>query len=103
MGRTTVSSVVVSVCNNMPKAANNEALLLALIWDKFGWDYQKDIYSNLKRLPHPETVSRARRIAYNKGLIKYSDEAVKTRTKAFINERDKHSSFLINLFKRKER
>lgn len=86
-----------------PEAANDDALLLSIVWLKEGWifwlkegwyegsDLHSILYDNLKHVSRPETLSRRRRELFNLGLITYSPKALKTRETAFKNEKDKAS------------
>lgn len=74
-----------------PEAANDDALLLAIVWREEGWSRESGLVQNLRRVSRPETLSRRRRELFNLGLIEYSPKAMKSRTDAFKNERDKAS------------
>lgn len=85
--------IVVSICKEYPAAANDDAILLEQVWLLQGWDESRSLYDNLSRVSRPESISRRRREAFNKGLIEYSKEALEARTEAFKNERDEHSNY----------
>lgn len=70
---------------------NDEMELLAWVWAHEGWDYDYGLQWNLKKVTHPETISRRRRELHEAGLITYSPKAMKSRETAFKNERDKAS------------
>lgn len=73
---------------------NDEMELLAWVWAHEGWDYDYGLQWNLKKVTHPETISRRRRELHEAGLITYSPKAMKSREQAFKNERDKASPIL---------
>lgn len=77
---------VVTICRNYPEAANNDAILLEQVWLAQGWDNNRSLHDNLSRVSRPESISRRRREAHVKGLITYSETAMKDRTEAFNNE-----------------
>ncbi len=71
---------------------DDEMILLAWIWERYeGWDEDYKLIINLKKVTHPETLSRRRRELHEAGLIEYSPKALKKREEAFSNERDKAS------------
>ncbi len=74
-----------------PEAANNDAVLLSIVWGREGWKPGMSLYYNLSRVSRPETLSRRRRELFNLGLIEYSPKAMKSRENAYRNERDKAS------------
>jgi hypothetical protein len=80
-----------------PGAENDDALLIAKVWEREGMmrnsiTSSKGLYDALRRVTRPETISRRRRELHNMGLIHYSQEADTERTEAFINERDMHAA-----------
>lgn len=84
---------ILNVIENHPGVQNNEAALVAAVWRVEGWSDYSTLEENLKRVSHAETISRRRRELHEKGLITYSKDANQMREEAFINERDRHSSF----------
>lgn len=84
---------ILNVIENHPGVQNNEAALVAAVWRVEGWSDYSSLEENLKRVTHPETISRRRRELHQMGLVSYSDEADQMRDEAFINERDRHSTF----------
>lgn len=62
-----------------PKAASDDKLLIALIWQEEGWDSEKTLYANLKYVSSPETIRRTRQKLQQEGLIKPSDKTVDER------------------------
>jgi hypothetical protein len=78
---------------------NDEMLLLARIWYIEGFDNNDGtIYDRLKKVTHPETISRRRRDLHEAGLIKYADKAMEARTEAFKSYRDESSPVKYALF-----
>ena len=82
-----------------PDCADDDAKLLATVWEK-SWDHEASLYYNLKRVPHSESLTRARRKLHEKGLIKYSTSALKRRTKRFSEYRDENSTANIHAIKK---
>ena len=70
---------ILSIVKNVPNAANDDKLLIALIWSKEGWDRSDGLYSNLARVSNPETIRRTRQKLVQEGLIKPSDRTVEIR------------------------
>lgn len=80
---------VLGVIQRTPAAADDDALLLERFWIEVdGWDESKSLYWNLTRCRRPESITRRRRELHNMGLITYSNEALKQREEAFVNERE---------------
>jgi len=71
--------LVMDAYNADPGCVNEEHRLLEFVWSQQGWDNTKSLYWNLQRVSHPESLSRARRLLHEKGLITYSDEATERR------------------------
>lgn len=96
MNLTKKQQLVLDTINAFPDSANDDALLLSVIWLQEGFHFMNDskgLYYALQHVTRPETISRRRRELYNMGLIKYSDKALDTRTEAFKNELDNHSDY----------
>lgn len=94
MNKQKVLDAVVRICNQYPKAADDDSLLLERYWVEIdGWDDTKSLYWNLQHMTNPETITRRRRTAFTLGLITYSDATLKYRTKAFKNELNDHSDY----------
>ncbi len=62
-----------------PKAAEDDKLLISLIWIEEGWDDGLTLYQNLKRLSSPETIRRTRQKLQQEGLIKPSEKVIDER------------------------
>lgn len=71
----------------VPSAANNDKLLMALIWQKEGWDKELNIYSNLRNVSSPETIRRTRQKLVEEGLIKSSETITEARYQDFKQAR----------------
>lgn len=84
--------LVMNAYNADPDCVNDETLLLERVFIACGWDETKSLYWNLQRMPHPESISRARRRLYELGLIQYSDEALKSRTSAYTKDTNRYSN-----------
>lgn len=87
--------LVYDAIQKYPRAADDDALLLAVVWQEEGWNSNISVYDNLKNVSRPETLYRRRRELFNMGLIEYSPKAKKERTEAFKNERDQHSHYMV--------
>ena len=73
------------------EAVNDDALLFFVVWVGEGWDEHSGLLNQLRSVTRPETITRRRRELHEAGLIEYSPKAMKSRTEAFKNERDKAS------------
>lgn len=71
---------------------DDEVKLLEAVYIAQGWDDTKSLYWNLTRVMHPETVARARRKLHEYGLIEYSPDALRRRTKRYKEETERHSN-----------
>jgi hypothetical protein len=91
MNKQRIKDKILTIYNQDPRIASDDALLLALYWGD-EWDYTQSLYSNLKSLTRAETITRRRRELINEGKIKPTIEVLDERMKAFVNERDMHSS-----------
>ena len=80
--------LVLDAINEYPEAANDDALLLSVVWEKEGWCNGAGLYYNLFNVTRPETITRRRRELFNMGLITYSDKALDERTEAFKKEKE---------------
>lgn len=98
--KATLKKMVVDAYHADPEIVNDDALLLAYVWGRLGWNDHASLEANLRRMPRPESVTRRRREAHEEGLIKYSKKALEDRTEAFINERDSHSTHVPLDYKR---
>ena len=85
--------LVMNEYNTGPDCVNEEVKLLERVWLSSGWDSTKSLYWNLQRMPHPESISRARRRLHELGLIKYSDEAMETRVDAYTKDVNRYSNY----------
>lgn len=66
-----------------PYAADDDKLLISLIWENEGWDYTLSVYENLMRVSSPETIRRTRQKLVEEGRIKPSDQATEARYQEF--------------------
>lgn len=66
-----------------PKCADDDKLLIALIWEIEGWDYMLSIYQNLCRVSSPETIRRTRQKLVAEGKIKPSEKVIEERYQNF--------------------
>jgi hypothetical protein len=86
-------ALVYRVIQNNPGVQNNDADLIAAVWRAENWDDNDTLENNIAKVTRSETITRRRRQLHEKGLIKYSKEAMQEREEAFINERDNASDF----------
>ena len=70
---------ILDIIKNVPNAANDDKLLIALIWSKEGWDRSDGLYSNLVKVSNPETIRRTRQKLVQEGLIKPSERTIEIR------------------------
>lgn len=70
-----------------PRVADDDALLLAIVWKLLGWNNDKSLYKNLKNMPSPETITRTRRKLIEEGLIVPSMDATERRYRSFKRTR----------------
>lgn len=70
-----------------PKAAEDDKLLISLIWIEEGWDYDDSLLNNLRHVSSPETIRRTRQKLQQDGLIKPSEKTVEARYKDFKEAR----------------
>lgn len=92
-----IKQMVVDAYHEDPNLVNDDALLQAYIWGRFGWSSQKTLAENLQNMPRAESITRRRREAHVEGLITYSKKADEERMQAFQNERDEHSATYVGL------
>ena len=74
---------ILRVVNREPYAANDDKLLIALIWESEGWDYMLSVYENLRNVSSPETIRRTRQKLVEEGKIKPSKKATEARYEEF--------------------
>lgn len=89
-----IKQMVVDAYHEDPELVNNDALLQAYVWGRFGWSSQRTLAENLQSMPRAESITRRRREAHEEGLIQYSKQASEKRMEAFENERDSHSTYV---------
>ena len=76
---------IYNIYQQKPEVANDDKLLISVIWKRHGWDYSLGIYENLKRVPSAETIRRTRQKLVQEGIMKTSDKAIEKRYKAYRN------------------
>ena len=74
---------ILRIVKREPYAANDDKLLISLIWESEGWDYMLSVYENLRRVTSPETIRRTRQRLVQEGLIKPSQQATERRYREF--------------------
>lgn len=85
--------LVYQAIKDYPEAANDDAVLLSIVWTREGWNDRSGLEYCLRHVTRPETLSRRRRELFNMGLIEYSGKKLKDREKAFKSEREQHSTY----------
>lgn len=70
-----------------PHAADDDKLLIALIWESEGWDYMLSVYENLRRVSSPETIRRTRQKLVEEGRIVPMEETTERRYHDFKEAR----------------
>ena len=70
-----------------PKVADDDALLISMIWQASGWDNNKSLLKNLRAMPSPETIRRTRQKLVQEGLIVPTAEAIERRYRNFKKTR----------------
>jgi hypothetical protein len=75
--------LVMNAYNQNKDCVNDEYKLIEAIWVNCGYDDTKSLYWNLQRMPNTESIARDRRRLFTRGLIEYSDNALKRRTKHY--------------------
>lgn len=66
-----------------PHAADDDKLLIALVWEAEGWDYMIGLYQNLRRVSSPETIRRTRQKLVQEGKIVPMESTTEKRYKNF--------------------
>ena len=66
--------------------------LIANIWHIYGWDQSKDLLTNLKNVPNPETIRRTRQKLHQDGEIEYSKGVEERRYEASKEVTDEMST-----------
>lgn len=64
-----------------PRAADDDRLLMAIIWAQEGWRNGDPIYTNLRKVSNPESIRRTRQKLVQDGVIKPSQRATRGRAK----------------------
>lgn len=73
--------------------ANDDKLLIAKVWERHGWNSDKDLYTNLKHMPSPETIRRTRQKLVADGVLKQSEQARERRYQAFKDYRNEYCDY----------
>lgn len=82
-----IDRAILAIYSRYHHVVNDDALLLDAVWRLLGWDETKSLLDNLKKLPRPESITRARRRLHEHGHIVYSKEADKRRMEEFKKAR----------------
>ena len=92
MANRKIDKAILAIYSRYPQAVNDDAVLLDAVWRLLGWDESQPLLHNLKRLPRPESITRARRKLHEHGKIVYSKQALERRTEVFKAARDEHAN-----------
>jgi len=65
------------------RVADDDTLLLAIVWDMSGWERNAPLLTNLRNMPSPETIRRTRQKLVAEGLITPSASATDRRYKSW--------------------
>lgn len=70
-------------CLKNKLAADDDKVLLAEVWKASGWSNRRTLLQNLRIVPSPESVRRARQLLVQEGLIEPSVSATERRYNNF--------------------
>ena len=62
-------NIILKLCKENPKLANDDLALMAAIWSREGWYRELTLSQNLKRVSNPETIRRTRQKLQAEGLL----------------------------------
>lgn len=82
-----IDRAILAIYSRYPQVVNDDALLLDAVWRLLGWDESKTLLENLRKLPRPESITRARRRLHEQGHIVYSKAADERRMQEFKKAR----------------
>lgn len=83
---------VYKLIQEQPGIQNDDSKLVSAFWRANGWNDNLTLEENMPKMTYGETICRRRRELHDMGLITYSPEALKSRTVAFRNEQNVHST-----------
>lgn len=70
-----------------PLAADNDKLLISIIWEREGWRHSRGLFWNLGHVSSPETIRRTRQKLVEEGLIKPCEATTEARYEDFKQAR----------------
>lgn len=79
--------IILSAYYNNPRVADDDDLLLSIVWKKRGWSNDKSLLENLRSMPSSETVRRTRQKLVSEGLMTPSVSAMERRYKNYRRTR----------------
>ena len=94
MNKQAIRNEIELLCKDNQECADNDMVLYAAIWKRHGWDDSKSLEENLRVMPTAANITRRRVELQKDGKIKPSEEATNRRFRAFVKERDEHSSYV---------
>ena len=77
-----MKDMILSLYKKDKTVVEDDKRLMANIWTLSGWDNNKDLLTNLKAVPSPETIRRTRQKLHQDGLIEYSGATEERRYEA---------------------
>ena len=80
-------SKILSAVRRTPSCADDDRLLISMVWLDEGWDYGKGLYANLRNVSSPETIRRTRQRMVEEGALKPSESTMEARYQDFKQAR----------------
>lgn len=72
-------NMIIRLCKENPKLANDDVALIAKIWITEGWYNELTLLQNLRRVSKPETIRRTRQKLQQEGLISATEKTLDSR------------------------
>lgn len=69
------------------RVAEDDKYLIAKIWEEDGWNYTKDVYSNLTNVTSAESIRRTRQKLVAEGLMTPSEKVQEARYEEYKQAR----------------
>lgn len=76
-------NMIIRLCKENPKLANDDVALIAKIWITEGWYNELTLLQNLRRVSKPETIRRTRQKLQQEGLISATEKTLDSRYEDF--------------------
>ena len=81
-------NIILKLCKENPKLANDDLALMAAIWSREGWYAELTLTQNLKRVSHPETIRRTRQKLQAECLLTPTEETTDHRYEDYKEARE---------------